>query len=295
VVGAASLAVAIIIGVAGPLGPSALFARLVIIALGIAMGAIGAVVRERQAGTIVELGETKALLQAFERGLAPAPHPPAGFLAVARYRPAEDRMQLGGDFLEAVGLPDGRLAVLIGDVCGHGPREAAVGSALRAGWKSIALGDKHDPTEWVEALHQAFFLDGRIDTFVTLCTGYLDRTARTARFVTAGHPPPLLLRPPVRPLDVPPAPALGIGRTDAWFTTETPWRGDPLLLYTDGLVENPRLSGPPQRWGEPGLMRWLDANASLPPAAVPDALMSAATAGRDLRDDVAVLLLAGDG
>ena len=74
-------------------------------------------------------------------------------------------MQLGGDFLEAIALADGRLAALIGDVCGHGPREAAFGAALRAGWKSIALGGKHDPADWVDELNAAFFQDGRIDTF----------------------------------------------------------------------------------------------------------------------------------
>ena len=66
-------------------------------------------------------------------------------------------------------------------VAKHAPREAAFGAAHRAGWKSIALGGQRAPAEWVEALDVAFFRDGRIDTYATLCTGYLDLQARISR------------------------------------------------------------------------------------------------------------------
>ena len=126
-VGVASLITAVVLGVAGPLDTDALIARWSIIVLGVVMGAIGAAVREHQSHRLAELDETMALREAFERALAPSPVPPPGFVAVARYRPAESRMQLGGDFLEAIALADGRLAVLIGDVCGHGPRRRRSG------------------------------------------------------------------------------------------------------------------------------------------------------------------------
>ena len=174
-VGVLSLTVAVFLGVIGPLDTGALIARWLVIGAGILIGAFGATVREHQSHRLADLDEAVTMMEAFERGLAPAPIVPDGFVAVTRYRPAESRMQLGGDFLDAVALSDGRLAVLIGDVCGHGPREAAIGAALRAGWKAIALSDKRDPADWVDALNVAFFSDGRIDTYVTLCTGYLDR------------------------------------------------------------------------------------------------------------------------
>jgi serine phosphatase RsbU (regulator of sigma subunit) len=235
------------------------------------------------------------LRAAFERALAPSPITPDGVVAVARYRAAEPRMQLGGDFLEAVSLTNGRLAVVIGDVCGHGPREAAFGAALRAGWKSIALGGKQDPADWMDALNVSFFQDGRIDTYVTMCTGYFDPDAEAARFVIAGHPPPVSLGRSARPLDLPRARPLGLGLADAWAAADLAWRGEPLLFYTDGLIENPKLEGPPRRWGEAGLLAWLDAHLPIVTArGLVDAMLEAATAGRDLRDDIAILLVAAD-
>ena len=231
------------------------------------------------------------LREVFERALAPAPIPPPGLAAVARYRPAEARMHLGGDFLDAIALDDGRLAVLIGDVCGHSPREAAFGAALRAGWKSIALGGKTDPADWVDALNAAFFMDGRIDTYATLCTGYLETSPGTCRLVNLGHPPPILLGQRARVLDLPPAPPLGLGLAEQWTATEMPWDGRPLLFYTDGLLENPDLRRRPARWDMDGLLRWLDARSEttdLPDLA--DALLQEATAHHDVRDDVAILI-----
>jgi serine phosphatase RsbU (regulator of sigma subunit) len=294
-VGMASLMVAIVLGLLGPLDGEALFARWLIIVLGVVMGALAAAARERQSGRLADLHETMALRAAFERALAPAPVPPPGFVAVTRYRSAEAGMHLGGDFLEAIALPDGRMAVLIGDVCGHGPREAAFGAALRAGWKSIALGGKQDPAEWVDALNNSFFQDGRIDTFATMCTGYLDRSEHVTRLCTVGHPPPIVLDRSPRPLGLSPAPPLGLGRCSAWMATELPWAGEPLLLYTDGLVENPNAHGEPRRWGEVGLLSWLRTHV---PAGrldeFADALVEAATDEREVRDDIAVLIVASD-
>jgi serine phosphatase RsbU (regulator of sigma subunit) len=294
-IGVTSFVVAVIIGLAGPLDPEALWARWVVIAIGVVMGAAGAAQRQGQAGRLEDLHQEMSLRGAFQRALAPAPIPPPGYVAVARYRPAEQRLELGGDFLEAVALADGRFAVLIGDVCGHGPREAAFGAALRAGWKAIALSGKQDPADWVEALHDAFFEDGRIDTYATICTGYLDASAGVARVVNAGHPQPILLGPRARLLDVPSTPPLGLGFDEQWTATELRWSGQPILFYTDGLIENPNRQGPPRRWGEAGLLGWLDARpATGSLAGLADGLLESATAGRDVRDDIAILVVAAD-
>jgi serine phosphatase RsbU (regulator of sigma subunit) len=294
-VGITSFSVAVVIGLLGPLDIEALLARWLIIGVGVLMGAVGAAVRQRQSGRLADLNETMTLRAAFERALAPAPITPDGYVAAARYRPAESRLKLGGDFLEALALEDGRLAVLIGDVCGHGPREAAFGAALRAGWKAIALSGKHDPADWVDALDASFFRDGRIDTYVTLCTGYLDVTAGVARLVNVGHPPPVLLERRARMLALPPTPPLGLGLNDSWTAVEVPWAGQPMLLYTDGLVENPSRQGKPRRWGEQGLLAWLDARPHTTTLAdLADRLVQSATAGRTIRDDIAVLIVAGD-
>jgi serine phosphatase RsbU (regulator of sigma subunit) len=292
-VGLVSMVVAVVFGAFGPLTEEALVARLLVISAAVAMGVIGAAVRERESTRLADLDEVTPLRAAFERALIPPPTPPSGYVAIVRYRPAEGRLQLGGDFVEAVALDDGRLAVLIGDVCGHGPREAAFGAALRAGWKAIALSGKDDPAQWVAALDASFFRDGRIDTYVTLCTGLLDRSARGARLVNLGHPPPVLLTRPVRLIDVPPLHPLGLGSNDDWTATDFPWSGQPTLFYTDGLIENPNVRGEPNRWFEEGLLAWLDAHPNVDtPNDYADRLVRSATEGRELRDDVALLVVA---
>jgi serine phosphatase RsbU (regulator of sigma subunit) len=293
-IGAASMLVAIILGVAGPLDTEALIARWLVVAGGTVIGAVAATTREQQESRVADLSEAIALRQAFERALAPEPVAPPGFVAVAHYRVAAAQMLIGGDFLEAVPLADRRLAVLIGDICGHGPREAAFGAALRAGWKSIALGGKSDPAEWVEALDAAFFRDGRIDTYATLCTGYLDREERVTRLVNLGHPPPVLRSGSWHALDLPPEPPLGLGLTDTWTAIDLAWAGEPLLFYTDGLIESPRNEGSAERWGTEGLLTWLDAHPPAITAAGLSDLVDEATAGRDVRDDIAVLLVTAD-
>lgn len=297
VISMASLAIAVVIGIAGPLDASALSARWVIIAIGALLGSVGAAVREGQAARLSELRATITTREAFERALVPTPVPPPGIAAVARYRPAEARLELGGDFLEAVTLGDGRLAVLIGDVCGHGPREAAFGAALRAGWKGIALNDEPDPVHWIDALDLAFFRDGRIDVFATVCTGYLDLHSRSATLVCAGHPRPIEIGSRARALDLPAGPPLGIGVSDTWAATELAWDGAALLFYTDGLIENPSLRREtPRRWGVEGLLGWVDTHPSAPTIdAWADSLMAAATAERDVLDDIATLIVAADG
>jgi hypothetical protein len=258
-----------------------------------AVAVIGSVVRDRQTQVTTELDDTKQLLQTFERGLAPRPVPPPGFRVISRYRSSERRMSISGDFLEAVTLRDGRLGVLIGDVCGHGPTQAAFGTALRAGWKSIALTEDTDPVEWLEAIENAFFADGRFDGFATICSGFFDRETGLARLVTAGHPAPLVLGPAPAPVSLPVGPPLGIGEPTRRKTCDLAWDGTPLLFYTDGLIENPRRSGAPDRWEEAGLLRWIVEHG---PATATDTfldtLVAAATTGREPRDDVAVMIVA---
>jgi serine phosphatase RsbU (regulator of sigma subunit) len=297
VIGCSSLAIAVVEGVAGPLDTEALMARWAIIVFGLAMGAVGAALREAQTTELTEMEEAMAMRESFLRALAPAPQPPPGLVAVASYLPAEESLTVGGDFLEAITLKDGRLAVLMGDVCGHGPREAAFGAALRAGWKSIALSTDPDPEEWVRALDRAFFRDGRFDSYATLCTGYLDPRATTARLVNAGHVPPLVLRPDggPQPVELRICRPLGIDAQASPRATDLSWSGEPVLFFTDGLIENPMKEGGSRRWFLEGLTDWLGQHwPSDDPHALVEQLAVAATTDRELRDDVAILLVAQD-
>ena len=64
-----------------------------------------------------------------------------------RYLPSEDRLGISGDFYDAATTPDGRLAVVIGDVVGHGPDAAALGATLRASWHA-SYSQVHQTNGW---------------------------------------------------------------------------------------------------------------------------------------------------
>jgi hypothetical protein len=65
-----------------------------------------------------------------------------------------------------------------------------------------------------------------------------------------------------------------------------------VLFYTDGLIENPKAHGAAHRWGVDGLVAWLSIQPPEVTAPALDALIDAATAGREVRDDIAVLVVA---
>jgi len=75
-----------------------------------------------------------------ERGLLPVPILHDRALGVGTgYRPGRERTLLGGDFYDAVEMPDGSVHLVIGDVAGHGPDEAALGVCLRVAWRTLTL------------------------------------------------------------------------------------------------------------------------------------------------------------
>ena len=161
------------------------------------------------------------MLDVFQDSLVPEPIPPVGVTVTTRYLPGDQRLQLGGDFFDAIRLPNGSLGYVIGDVCGQGPRAAAFGAAVRSGWKTLATTNPTNPQHWVEGLDESFFRLGRhADTFVTLNTGYLTVEGEPDwRFVSAGHPWPLLIHPQLQTVTPIVGPPLGVGLQSAWTST----------------------------------------------------------------------------
>lgn len=177
-----------------------------------------------------------------ERGLLPTPLLTNPDIHVAvRYEPGGARRLLGGDFYDTIEDADGTLHVVIGDVCGHGPDEAALGVNLRIAWRAMVLSGADDasllPTLSRLLVHER----DRTGVFATLALLTIDPDLRRARLRLAGHPPPLLLPPdaPARPLSVARlGRPVGVVLDDQWdeLAVDLPahWA---LLLYTDGLVE----------------------------------------------------------
>ena len=284
-VGGLSILVALIEGEAtSDLGTAPLLARVIIIAATAVAGVAVARIRRDRERSLRDADRTSELMDTFQRALVPRPSPPPGIVVHSRYVPGEDRLMLGGDFLDALNLPDGSLGFIVGDVCGHGPDAAALGAAIRAGWKTIATHAVDSPPIWVHVLDEAFFSHGRHDTYATVCTGRVTVDGRV-QFVSCGHPWPIVLgREPtvVHPHVTRP---LGVRRVEFEVAvTEFELPADAaVLLYTDGLVEN-RLR--PATASERHLLSYLKRNLSLDL----DALLEEFGSG-GFSDDVAVMTI----
>lgn len=240
----------------------------------------------------VELAELHAR---FERSLLPSIALEGdGTTAATFYRPGDDRLSLGGDFYDCLERPDGSIALLIGDVAGHGPAAAALGAGLRNAWRALVLGGW--PLEDVLGGLQAVCVRERHDpyAFVTAIAAAVTPDRSQLRFASAGHPAPLAIG--AAPMDdADNGPPLGVTGDAAWVVTAVAL--EPMasvLLYTDGLVEGRASPGGAERLGTGPIAELL---AELAPGEVTAAdlerLVAVATRanGAGLADDVALLAL----
>jgi serine phosphatase RsbU (regulator of sigma subunit) len=266
---------------------------------------------ERRRAELSERELLEARLQArenarLERGLLPTAliADPSLRLA-ADYRPGRRRALLGGDFYDAVELDDGSVHLMIGDVCGHGPDEAALGACLRAAWRALTLAGQ-PPGAVMRTLHRMLPHERHEpDVFATLCTIEIAPDRVTATIRVAGHQAPILIDANgVSTIDVPTgAPPLGIFEQSEWPAHQrrlaAPWT---LMLYTDGMVEG-RIGAGDERLGEERLVemiaRLVASSASWPDDAqeLLDRLIAEVEQlnGEPLTDDLAVLLLSSRG
>jgi serine phosphatase RsbU (regulator of sigma subunit) len=209
--------------------------------------------------------EAAALHVALEAGLLPTlpVHHPA-FEVVTAYRPGEGRLLLGGDFYDVLSLPDGRLALILGDVSGHGPQAAALGARLRAGWQALTLSGA-GASAIVSGLERVVAIQGASELLATVVLAWIDHASRSASLLCAGHPPPLLLAKGVHPVHLRPYLPLGVGRKGAARPTTLQLPRDwTLLFYTDGLIEGRAAPGSADRYGEAKLITLLRQDGAAP-------------------------------
>lgn len=234
-----------------------------------------------------------------ERGLLPVPIlNDSSLYHSLRYQPGRDQALLGGDFYDLVELSDGTLHALIGDVCGHGPDEAALGVCLRVAWRTLVLSG-HEPSNILNCLQELLVRERhRPEVFATVATMSVDVATGDGVIHIAGHPPPVLLgSTPTTLGEGRGGPPLGL------FDEEWPhipvalgpqWS---LMFYTDGLIEGK--GGPDRRvLGPEGLLD-LIAGSSPGPATpgfedtLADTLLKTVERlnGGPLADDVAVIIV----
>ena len=210
------------------------------------------------------------------------------------YVASEKRMLLGGDFLDAATTSRGGVALCIGDVCGHGPRAAALGATLRAAWRTLSFDE--NPVARLGLLDRIVVSERRDpDLFATLAAALVSPDARHLALVLAGHPPALLVSDgQIERISGPRGAALGLGAAEAgWPVVERDVPGAwTLILYTDGLIEAHHGDG---RLGLDGLERLVE--GSLRRGRVDATVLLAAVAELSgdggLDDDLAMVIVDG--
>ncbi|MGX1852339.1 SpoIIE family protein phosphatase [Streptomyces sp. NPDC055299] len=164
----------------------------------------------------------------------PAPQP--GLEIASRYQPAGAASEVGGDWFDVIPLAGDRTALVVGDVMGSGINAAATMGQLRNTTRALAdLG--LDPAQVLQHVDRSS--TGLEQAIATCVYAVHDPHRGECRIATAGHLPPVLLRPGRAPalLDLPTGAPLGVGDVTFHATTIDLTPGDQLVLYTDGLVE----------------------------------------------------------
>jgi serine phosphatase RsbU (regulator of sigma subunit) len=258
-----------------------------------------AIERKRAELTAVELHASRIRAREnarLERGLLPTPLllDPPGIDVVAQYRSSRENGLLGGDFYDVVQTPDGTAHVVIGDVSGHGPDEAALGVALRIAWRTLVLAGLRG-VELMPQLERILIAErAGIGTFASVLSLTIHPDDPMVVAVRAGHPGMLLHGGgSVWWVDPYSGPALGLPANADWpsDTFELP-AGHGLVLLTDGVFEGHSGAGN-ERLGETGLLEMARSLANLPGPdfvrALVDGAEELAHAHGGLTDDIAVV------
>jgi anti-sigma regulatory factor (Ser/Thr protein kinase) len=202
---------------------------------------------------------------------------------------APGRLGLGGDWYDVIPLSGARVALVVGDVVGHGQRAVAMMGRLRTAVQTLADQDL-TPDELLTHLDD---LVARIDAeggpaspLGSTCLYLIwDPVTRRCSLASAGHPPPLLVRPDGQAsvVDISPGVVLGLGGHPFEVTDFEVEAGSVLALVTDGLVEHPDI--------DIGLKALVDRLAECRPDETPEVLADRLVAGiTPVRDDATALV-----
>ncbi|MEU4658241.1 SpoIIE family protein phosphatase [Streptomyces sp. NPDC023723] len=192
--------------------------------------------------------ETTLTLQ---RSLLPRHLPPtAAVQAASRYLPAA-RAGVGGDWFDVIPLSGMRVAMVVGDVVGHGIQASATMGRLRTAVRTLADIDLA-PDELLTHLDDLVVRlsdesggDGTGEVGATCLYAVYDPVSRRCTLARAGHPPPVLVPPdgPPQQVELPSGPPLGLGGLPFESAELDLSEGSVLAFYTDGLIESRERDG----------------------------------------------------
>lgn len=208
------------------------------------------------------------------------------------YHAATASSRVGGDFYDVFDLPDGRLAVLIGDVSGKG-LDAAVFTTLVKHTVRAFAHEETSPAEAVDKANRVLASAARLPDFASVMLFYLDTTTGDASYCCAGHPPALVRRSSGEVL-VADCGSPVVGAFAEMEYAEHACRldpGDTVVFYTDGATDAREPGG--SFFGEDRLVEAVRLS-SAPAQRLPSELHSAimAFSGGDSADDIAIVVLA---
>lgn len=190
-----------------------------------------------------ELTRTRDLALTLQRELLPSQSPGTSTVDLCHgYIPADTEAGVGGDWFDAVPLSGTRLALVIGDVAGHGLHAAALMGRLRTAVHTLAELDLA-PDELLTRMDGVAARlndeDDSRDLSATCLYLIYDPVTRECSLASAGHTPPALRLPDgtVDFVQLPEHPPLGMGDTAFESTTLTLGEGTVIALYTDGLLD----------------------------------------------------------
>jgi serine phosphatase RsbU (regulator of sigma subunit) len=233
--------------------------------------------------------QQKQFLDSMQHSLLPREDPVSEGLDVGAVYASSARMEVGGDVYDFLELADGRLAVVLGDVTGHGIDAAADMAMAKFVFRSLAR-ENSAPADFLAAANEIVVEEIGDGKFITMLYLTVDGRDGELACASAGHPPPRVVRgDEVVPLGVRGL-ALGIAAGQEYEAERVQLApGDAAVLFTDGLIEA-RRDG--ELYGEERLDAALAAHAGLPAAELAKALVEDCRAfGGDLVDDCAVVVV----
>ncbi|MEU3460478.1 SpoIIE family protein phosphatase [Streptomyces sp. NPDC006733] len=221
-----------------------------------------------------------------QRSLLPQEvHLTPGLEIAYRYLPSSVVSEVGGDWFDVVPLSCGRVALIVGDVMGHGIRAAATMGQLRTAARTLITLDI-SPDRVLRRLDEtaAAMGDGQ---FTTCVCAVFDPVDRSCVIACAGHPPPVVQDPhgETRLIDLPSGAPLGVGGVAFENVEFTLPEDGVLVLYTDGLIERR------DRDLDEGMLLLSQAVSRRGPSleASCDAVLDALSA-KDSEDDIAIIM-----
>jgi len=226
-----------------------------------------------------------------QRSLLPQSVPQLSGLELGAAYESSARVEVGGDVYDFMELPDGRLAVALGDVTGHGIEAAADMAMAKFVFRSLAR-EHAEPSDFLQSANDVIVGEIAPGKFITMVYVVIDPRTGDMAVAGAGHPEPRIVAADgaVTSLDAHGlvlGVELGQDYEDVHAKLAT---GDAVVLYTDGVIEA-RLEG--ELYGQDRLDRVLAERASLPPAQLAQAVLAdcRSFAHGELADDCAVVVV----